>query len=142
MHNFLLQVKCFWSRPGLALSLQLTAVRRAIIGPTQAGRSLMFPPSCRQFFAGPNDTVLEQARNRTLPNFAKQLGDSEEGEAAKLCATELRCSRSLAAPRGETDRTGVVGCACGHTIPAKSLFLDMPTPEQHYFYDLVFKQVK
>lgn len=99
-------------------------------------------PSCRQFFAGPNDTVLEQARNRTLPNFAKQLGDSEEGEAAKLCATELRCSRSLAAPRGETDRTGVVGCACGHTIPAKSLFLDMPTPEQHYFYDLVFKQVK
>lgn len=57
------------------------------------------------------------------------------------CTTTLTCNREEAAARGTTDRWGVVGTVCAHIIPLLLLFLAMFTPEQHYYYDVLFESV-
>jgi hypothetical protein len=96
-------------------------------------------PSCNRYFGSANTIVLEQLRDGTLSNLGKNQRASEDDNIA--CSSEFRCSRVAAAPRGETDRCGILGGACGHTFPAKDMFLDMVAPENHTFYDLVFAQV-
>lgn len=108
-----------------------------------AGRATSsIQPTCRRFFGAGNDKVLQELKAGTLSNLAKQQRGGAGEEDSKSCSAQLSCSREVAAPRGETDRFGIVGGACGHVFPAKGLFLDMPTPEQHYFYDVLFTEVR
>ena len=54
------------------------------------------------------------------------------------CTTTLTCNREEAAARGATDIFGQVGTVCAHIFPLLGLFLAMSTPEQHYYYDVLF----
>lgn len=51
--------------------------------------------------------------------------------------TALSCARSEAAPVGPCDVHGVVGAVCSHTIPLRSCFIDMKTPEQFIYYIVI-----
>jgi hypothetical protein len=37
------------------------------------------------------------------------------------------------------DEHGVMGFCCAHGIPAKGLFISMPTPEQFMYYDIALQ---
>jgi hypothetical protein len=101
-------------------------------------------PSCRNYFAAANEVVQQRVKDGTLPNLGQDstAGSSAPGHAADceqpVCTANLHCSRAAAAPRGDTDRSGIAGVVCAHTFPGKELFLGMPTPEQHAFYDFLF----
>jgi hypothetical protein len=71
-------------------------------------------------------------QRRELELQEEQEGEGRAGGAA--CTSVLSCSRSIAAPRGQVDITGIAGVTCAHAQPARGAFLNMPTPEQHEFH--------
>lgn len=79
---------------------------------------------------------ISQARARTAETQA-----NDEDRAFPACTSMLSASRATAASRGEVDRTGIVGITCSHLFPAEDLFLGMRTPEQHYYYDVLFEEL-
>lgn len=61
--------------------------------------------------------------------------DCSDDEAVAKCSASLSCSRPSSKPaKGVTDVHGVVGAVCAHTVPVRSGFMDMRTPEQFAYY--------
>lgn len=71
---------------------------------------------------------------------AEDVATGTEG-VLPACTTALSCNREEAAARGTTSRYGIVGGVCAHVIPLLGLFLAMFTPEQHYYYDVLFTRL-
>lgn len=98
------------------------------------------PPSCSRFF-GVGAAVVADAVNGRGGTSTNTADDPATGSGEPPCTANLHCSRTVSAPRGDTDTSGVCGTACHHTFPGKGLFLRMPRPEVHVYYDLLFKEL-
>jgi hypothetical protein len=98
------------------------------------------PPSCSRFF-GVGAAEVADALFRRGQTSTSTASEGVMGAAEPPCTANLHCSRTVSAPRGDTDTSGVCGTACHHTFPGKGLFLSMPRPEVHVYYDLLFKKL-
>jgi hypothetical protein len=86
-------------------------------------------------FFGSVDTQVWQlhAEGRLATQHVAAGGEAGDDVPA-TCDTSLTCARVSAKATGPCDITGAVGAVCGHGVPVRSLFCDMPTPEQYVFY--------
>jgi hypothetical protein len=106
-------------------------------------------PSTNEFLGTLDDQVQLDFESGELKNAAKTKAAKAAAAAAEAaeidstvpCGTVLTCSRPTAQARGETSRSGVVGMVCKHIFPLRSLFLAMPTPEQHGFYGILIGEL-
>ncbi len=114
--------------------------------------------------AGMATRLLKPTTSSYLANPARMIFDKtnldrtfERDEAARLlqrveadtshsgvlppCTTALSCNREISFfNRADLDHCGVVSIVCSHNIPALGCTIAMPAPEQHSYYDAVFKE--
>jgi hypothetical protein len=97
-------------------------------------------PSCSRYF-GISAGEVQEALTAAGQAGRSESSEATAGEGEPPCTANLHCSRTVSAARGDTDYCGVCGAACHHTFPGKGLFLAMPRPEVHLYYDLIFKNL-
>ena len=54
----------------------------------------------------------------------------------------LSCARTGASKSGMMEVFGAAGASCCHGFPGEDTFLDMPTPEQFAFHDVIFETLQ
>ena len=103
-------------------------------------------PSTSTFLAAPAAAVLEggaqgASGSSTQRQPAVPPPDEPEG-VMPACTTALSCNREKSHnTRAELDICGIVGIVCVHGVPALGCMLPMNAPENHSFYDLVFREL-
>ena len=107
-----------------------------------------FGGTTEYYLAGAAVRVQQDYASNKLTSKAQQAAAAAQAAAAESgplgmpdCATSLQANRLSAAARGTVDIAGLAGFVCVHMIPLRKLFLYMPTPEQHYYYDELVKEL-
>lgn len=124
------------SADGMAKAVRYSAVGSALS---------KIPPATSLYLGKLDRIVAESFENGRLHSISQARARASETHSEDrtfpACTSMLSASRETAASRGEVDRSGIVGITCSHLFPAEDLFVGMRTPEQHYYYDVLFEEL-
>ncbi|GLC47449.1 hypothetical protein PLESTM_002075400 [Pleodorina starrii] len=97
-------------------------------------------------YFGPVDARVSSAHSAGKLDLRSTIGDPTldctpfDGDAP--CVSSLHCARPDApSASGPCDIHGVCGAVCMHTVPLRSVFCDMRTPEQFAYYLLMLGHI-